>query len=73
MDKEQHHPLYTVSFIGAILLFNIIVAAVTWGCFNLLSGLININTISFTESILFVIIFRIIEWAKQTILEMCFS
>lgn len=58
---------YIASFCGIVLLFNIIVTAVTWFCFNLIS------TISLTDAIVFVIIFRIIEWAKQTILEMCFD
>jgi len=67
MEEEPHHPLYTISLAGLIVLFNIIVATITWYCFNLIS------TISFTDAIVFVLIFRIIEWAKQTILEMCFE
>ena len=67
MEEEPNDPLYTVSLIGLILFFNIVVATVTWYCFNLISS------ISFADAVIFVLIFRIIEWAKQTIIEMCFN
>ena len=64
---EYTGPYYMISFYCIMLLFNIVIATVTWFCFNL------IGVISFTDAIVFVVIFRIIEWAKQTILEMCFD
>lgn len=67
MEEEADHPLYTLSLYGLILLFNIIVATIAWYCFNL------IGHISFTDAFIFVFIFRVIEWAKQTILEMSFG
>jgi len=67
--EDNHHPLYTASFIGAILLFNVVVTIITWFCFNLIDNF----SINFTDAVMFVVIFRIVEWAKQTILEMCFS
>ena len=67
MEEEPSDPLYTISLIGLILFFNIVVATATWFCFNLFA------TISLTDAFAFVVVFRIMEWAKQTIIEMCFG
>ena len=69
----QEHPLYIASFIAIIVIINVALASLTWFCFNSLSNFIDIQPIAFSEAFLFVLLFRVLEWAKQTILELIFE
>lgn len=73
MEEGQHHPAYTLGFILTIIVFGVIEATCTWLCFNMLSNIIDISPISFTTAIIFVVIFKIVEWVKETTLDLCFN
>lgn len=71
--EEQNHPIYTASFIVLIITFNFVGALLTWVCLNYITAVTDLTSITLTDAVVFVIIFRIIEWAKQTTFNLFFD
>ena len=73
MQDQSNHPLYIVSFITIIITISILLATLTWFCYNSMSNFIDVQPITLTGAFLFVFLFRILEWGKQILFELIFE
>lgn len=73
MEEENNdHPLYYVSLISVVVVVNLILTFVTWFCYNLVSYFIDISPINLFDAFIFVVVFLIMDYAKQILFELIF-